>query len=177
MEEQMTTCNPRGVRGLLFAGLLALLFLTAPALARTGDYYGPVYTSAGDIQVAQKVLLSEHFLKPGHYTAGRMDDATVDALRGFQRQHSIPDSGILDHETMAQLMSHLSAQEIAQARAGQTDTGTANGQGESTGQAGAGANAGNARRMPETAGSVPLMAAIGTLLMAGGFLLVRYRRS
>jgi hypothetical protein len=166
----MTTCHARGV--LLFAGLLSLLLLT-PALARTGDY-GPVYTSNGDIQVAQKVLLSEHFLKPGHYTAGRMDDATTDALRAFQRQHLIPDSGILDHETMAQLMSHLSAQEVAQARAGQTDSGAAMGQG--TGQ-GVGSASRSARRMPETAGSVPLMAALGTLLMAGGFLLVRYRRS
>ncbi|HKB07664.1 MAG TPA: peptidoglycan-binding domain-containing protein [Candidatus Polarisedimenticolia bacterium] len=165
----MTTCNTRGVRGLLFAGLLALL-LTAPALARTGDYYGPVYTSSGDIQVAQKVLVSEHLLKPGHYTEGRMDDATVDGLRAFQRQHFIPDSGVLDHETMAQLMSHLSAPEVARARAGQTDTGTAAGQG--TGSAAA-----TARRMPETASSVPLMAALGTLFMAGGFLLVRYRRS
>jgi putative peptidoglycan binding protein len=168
----MTTCNPPGVRGLLFVCLLAFL-LTAPALARTGDYYGPVYTSAGDIQAAQTVLLSEHFLKPGHYTAGRMDDATIDALRAFQRQHFIPDSGVLDHETMAQLMSHLSAQEVARARAGQTDMGTAMGQGTAQ----AGGSAGNARRMPETAGSVPLMAALGTLLMAGGFLLLRYRRS
>ena len=175
----MITCYAREARGLLFAGLLALLMI-APALARTGDYYGPIYTSAGDIQVAQKVLVSEHFLKPGHYTEGRMDDATINGLRAFQRQHSIPDSGVLDHETMAQLMSHLSAQELAQARAGQTDAGTgttaATAGGTAAGQ-GAGQAGASARKMPETAGSVPLMAALGTLLMAGGFLLVRYRRS
>jgi hypothetical protein len=165
----MTTCNPRGACGLLFAGLLTLLLLPAPAIGRTGDYYGPVYTSTADIQVAQRVLLSEHFLKPGRYTAGRMDDATIDALRAFQRQHLVPDSGLLDHETMAQLMSHQAAQESS-ARAGRTDTGTTVAQG--IGQPG-----GSTRKMPETAGSAPLLAALGTLLMAGGLLLVRYRRS
>ena len=105
-----------------------------------------------------------------------MDDATTNGLRAFQRQHLIPDSGVLDHETMAQLMSHLSAEEIALARAGQTDTGTGMAAGTGAGQ-GAGQAGASARKMPETAGSVPLMAALGTLLMAGGFLLVRYRRS
>ena len=164
----MITRNTCGRRGLLVPGLLLLLSISVPAFARSGDYYGPVYTSQGEIQVAQRVLLAEHFLKSGRYTAGRMDDTTIDGLRAFQRSHFIPDSGVLDHETMAQLMSHTSALGVARGRSQAATTALAQGTGQGTG---------TLRTMPETAGAIPLMTGLGALLMGGGLLLVRYRRS
>jgi LPXTG-motif cell wall-anchored protein len=175
--EIMITCKPRGGRTLLFAGLL-LLFLTAvPAFARSGDYYGPLYSSKGEVAVAQRVLLSEHYLRPGHYTAGRMDQATFQAIREFQQDHFIPNNGMLDHETMAQLMSHGSATGTGRASSEDMSRQTAR---QETGSSAPARNAAEDRRvarmMPETAGPIPLMTALGALLVGAGLLLARRKR-
>ena len=173
----MITCEPRGGRGLVYAGLLSLLFLSVPAFARTGDYYGPVYSSSGEIQTAQRVLRSENYLRPGHYTAGRMDQPTINALRAFQHDHFIPDSGLLDQETMAQLMSHASAVQVARASSA---GGSQQGMGTETGPSAVARDKGEAQRiartMPQTAGPVPLMTGLGALLVGGGLLLARRKR-
>src|SRR6267143_5717183 len=69
----MITRQPRAWPGFLLAGLLSLLCPSVPAFAQAGDYGGPLYTSAGQVEVAQRVLRYENLLRPGRYTAGRMD--------------------------------------------------------------------------------------------------------
>src|SRR2546426_9726842 len=165
----MITCEPRGGRSLVYTGLLSLLFLSVPALARTGDYYGPVYSSSGEIQTAQRVLRAENYLRPGHYTAGRMDQPTINALRAFQRDHFIPDSGLLDQETMAQLMSHASAVQVARASSaggarpgGWTETGgSARARDKGGGQR-------SARAMPPPARPIPPATGAGGVPWGGG---------
>lgn len=174
----MITCEPRGGRGLVYAGLLSLLFLSVPAFARTGDYYGPLYTSYGEIQTAQRVLRAENYLKPGHYTTGRMDQPTINALRAFQRDHFIPDSGLLDQETMAQLMSHGSALQVARAAsAGASEQRTRTETGPSAVSQDRGVAQRAARTMPQTASPIPLMTGLGALLVGGGLLLARRKRT
>jgi LPXTG-motif cell wall-anchored protein len=157
----MITRQPRAWPGLLLAGLLSLLSPSVPAFAQASGSGGPVYTSAAQVEVAQRVLRYENLLRPGRYTAGRMDYATVDALRAFQRRHAIPDNGVLDQETMAQLMSHVSAMQMAQARSASASERAAGQAQEST------------RTMPETASQIPLMTGLGVLLLGGGLLLLR----
>ena len=161
----MITRQPRAWPGLLLAGLLSLLCPSVPAFAQASDYGGPLYTSPGQVEVAQRVLRYENLLKPGRYTPGRMDYATVDALRAFQRKHSVPDSGRLDQETMAQLMSHVSAMQVAQARSARAS------------ERAAGEAQASLRTMPETDSQIPLMTGLGALLLGGGLLLLRRRRS
>jgi len=174
----MITCEPRGGRGLVYAGLLSLLFLSVPALARTGDYYGPVYSSSGEIQTAQRVLRSKNYLRPGYYTAGRMDQPTIDALRAFQRDHFVPDSGLLDQETMAQLMSHRSSMQVGRTA---STGGSQQGLRTETGPSGVAQDRGEAQRtartMPQTASPLPLMTGLGALLVGGGLLLARRKRT
>ena len=170
----MIACKPRSVRALLFAGLLLLFMTAVPAFARSGDYYGPVYSSKGEVEMAQRVLRSEHYLRPGHYTAGRMDQATFEAIREFQRDHFIPNNGLLDHETMAQLMSHASAKGAASATSADPSSQTARPEmGSSAPARGAAVDGRIARRMPETAGPIPLMTGLGALLVGAGLLLAR----
>ena len=173
----MNTCKPRGGRILMLAGL-PLLFITAvPAFARSGDYYGPLYSSKGEVEVAQRVLRSEHYLRPGHYTAGRLDQATFEAIREFQQDHFIPNNGLLDHETMAQLMSHGSATGAGRASSEDMSRQTARQEAGSSAPARNGAgDRRTARMMPETAGPIPLMTGLGALLVGGGLLLARRKR-
>ena len=104
----MKTREIRGTK-LPLPVLLLLPLLGAPVSAMTLDDYDSPYTSAGEVQAAQKILQGDHYLKAGRYEAGRMDQNTMDAVRAFQRRHSIPDSGMLDRETVAQLVAHGSS--------------------------------------------------------------------
>jgi LPXTG-site transpeptidase (sortase) family protein len=126
----MTMRDIRGRRPALPV-LLLLPLLGAPVFAMTSDDYGSPYTSAGEIQAAQKILQGDHYLKAGRYEAGRMDERTIDAVRAFQRSHFIPASGLLDRETIAQLVSHGSAV-VAESRTGTGSGARANRGGEST---------------------------------------------
>jgi len=182
----MTMRDIRGRRPALPV-LLLLPLLGAPVFAMTGDDYGSPYTSAGEIQAAQKILQGDHYLKAGRYEAGRMDERTIDAVRAFQRSHFIPDSGLLDRETVAQLVSHGSAV-VAESRTGTGSGARANRGGESTATAPAVARGSEVSRttpgegqpglrsMPATAGPVPWMTALGAVLLGGGLLLARRRR-
>jgi len=167
--------------------LLLLPLLGAPVFAMTGDDYGSPYTSAGEIQAAQKILQGDHYLKAGRYEAGRMDQGTIDAVRAFQRRHFIPDSGLLDRETVAQLISHGPALP-AESRTGTGSPARANRGEGSTAASPAGARGSEVSRtapgegqpglrsMPATAGPVPWMTALGAVLLGGGLLLARRRR-
>jgi len=182
----MTTRGIRGRRTPLPV-LLLLPLLGAPVFAMTGGDYGAPYTSAGEIQAAQKILQGDHYLKAGRYQAGRMDQGTIDAVRAFQRKHFIPDSGLLDRETVAQLVSHGSALPF-ESRTVTVSTARANRGEESTAAAPAGARGSEVSRttpgegqpglrsMPATAGPVPWMTALGAVLLGGGLLLARRRR-
>jgi LPXTG-motif cell wall-anchored protein len=182
----MTTRDVRG-RRLPLPVLLLLPLLGAPVSAMTLDDYGSPYTSAGEVQAAQKILQGDHYLKAGRYEAGRMDQGTIDAVRAFQRRHSIPDSGMLDRETVAQLVAHGSAV-VADSRNGTGSVARANRGEGSTAAAPAGARGSEISRttsgegepaprsMPATAGPVPWMTALGAVLLGGGLLLARRRR-
>ena len=176
----MTMRDVRG-RRLPLPVLLLLPLLGAPVSAMTLDDYGSPYTSAGEVQAAQKILQGDHYLKAGRYEAGRMDQNTIDAVRAFQRRHSIPDSGMLDRETVAQLVAHGSSLGAESATAAGSGARTIQG---STVAAPAGARGGEvsgtapgARSMPVTAGPVPWMIAVGATLLGGGLLLARRRRA
>jgi hypothetical protein len=190
----MTRRAIRGIARIVFPGTLLLFVLTGPVLARTGDYFGPLYTSSGQIEFAQRTLQGEDLLKPGRYTSGRMDQATIDALRAFQRSHFIPNSGLLDHETMAQLSTHEAALRVARhpatgaperdAAQNAPPSGAAKPAQDAAAQETAPATRGAAtadavpglRSMPATAGPVPLMTVLGAVLLAGGVLLARRGR-
>jgi LPXTG-motif cell wall-anchored protein len=184
----MTTREIRGMRRLPLPALLLLPLLGAPVFAMIGDDYGSPYTSAGEIRAAQKILQGEQYLKAGRYEAGRMDQGTIDAVRAFQRSHFIPNSGLLDRETFAQLTSHGST--VVAGRRTETSSGAPANRGEDTtaaAPAGArgrdvsrttpGEGQSGLRSMPATAGPVPLMTALGAVLLGGGLLLARRRRA
>ena len=179
----MTTRDIRG-RRLALPVLLLLPLLGAPVSAMTLDDYGSPYTSAGEVQAAQKILQGDHYLKAGRYEAGRMDQGTIDAVREFQRRHSIPESGLLDRETVAQLVSHGSAVvgdsrngtgPVARAK-GSTAAAPTGARGSEISRTTPGGRQPGPRSMPATAGPVPWMTALGAVLLGGGLLLARRRR-
>ena len=184
----MTMREVRGTRRLPLPALLLLPLLGAPVLAMNDDSGTPPYTSPGEVRAAQSALQSDHLLKPGYYTPGIMDQRTVDAVREFQRDHSIPQSGSLDHETMSQLTSHGQGMVIAgpaettsgtpvAARRRSDATSSATAGAPTASPAGPGGTGAGTRSMPRTAGLAPLMAVLGTVLLLGGLLLARRRRA
>ncbi len=179
----MSTRELRTRGGFLLPALLPLLFLAVPVFARSGDYYGPLYTSSEQIEAAQRILQGEKDLKPGGYTVGQMDQATIDAIRTFQRDHFIPNSGLLDHETFAQLETHASAAVVTRAaadgppaRSARKDSGLAV-PATSAGVQDLGREHATLRTMPSTASPIPLMTGLGALLAGGGLLLMRRKRA
>ncbi len=83
----------------------AMLFL-APVgrtLAQTNP--GSVWTSSADIAEAQRILEYRGYLAHG-YKDGTLDDATSHAIRAFQNDHALPESGLLDSDTYVQLLQH-----------------------------------------------------------------------
>jgi LPXTG-motif cell wall-anchored protein len=160
----MTTPGIRGMRHWPLPALLLLALLGAPILAMADDGIGPPLTSTREIEQAQSVLLEEHYLRAGRFEPGRLDQSTIDALRTFERAHFIRETGSLDRDTVAALTSHRAYDFTASP----TNTGST--------QSATGAGAADNRKMPVTAGPVPLMSALGVLLLGGGFLLARRRR-
>ena len=157
----MTTPGIRGMRRPPLPVVLLLALLVAPILAMADVGSSTAISSTKDIQRAQSVLLEEHYLHAGRFEPGRLDQSTIDALKTFQRAHFIPETGSLDRDTVAALTSHRAY-----------DFGAA-----PTGTAATGAQTSAARQMPVTAGPVPLMSALGALLLGGGVLLARRRRA
>ena len=64
------------------------------------------YSSTETVSEAQGILQSMGLLAAGSYKAGHVDGATAEALRAFQRAHSLRTTGRLDTETMPQLLEH-----------------------------------------------------------------------
>ncbi len=181
----MTGRKSRSLTVALRAALLGSLVacsLALPASAMRGIRSGPVYSSATAVRDAQAILEKEHYLKPGSYARGELDQPTIDAIRGFQRDHYARPSGQLDPETMGMLTSHDRGFALAGApTAPGGDSVTA---GEEEGAALAAretvangpARAGTARRMPVTGSPVLTLVALGGLLTASGLALLFSRR-
>jgi outer membrane protein OmpA-like peptidoglycan-associated protein len=98
-------------RGILRAvaitfGVAAALYLAVPGPA-TGQEGGPaIYTSAKDVSDAQSILVYLGHLKAGSFKSGTLDQPTSQALVAFQGSHTLPPNGMLDWETMTQLLGH-----------------------------------------------------------------------
>ena len=172
----MNMRRARGLFGPLVIGLLLASLSPAPSLGSHEAETGPPYVNNENIAVAQRILVSENLLKSGGFTQGKLDQGTIQALLAFQRSHGIEPSGVLDPETLGMLTSH--EQRIVVARepgqpiqvARQVEPmrkfePAAQPQAEPVTE----------RTMPKTASPLPLLAAIGALLIAGGATLLRRR--
>jgi len=91
------------VLGLLLA---AVVVLSAPASAGTPGDSRYIYSGSEQISQAQAILLNEGYLKQDSYKNGDMDAETRAAVRNFQSMHSMAPTGLLDTETLAELLSH-----------------------------------------------------------------------
>jgi outer membrane protein OmpA-like peptidoglycan-associated protein len=86
---------------------MAGMALAAPIWAGSGLSTEDVYTSPKDIGKAQIILVQDGELAPGSYRMGVLDNPTVEALRAFQSRHALRETGRVDYETMALLLSHF----------------------------------------------------------------------
>jgi hypothetical protein len=97
----------RSTSCLAFVAVLAALTLApAPAGARargSGRTTPFEYTTPANVLRAQAALERLGLLKRGDYTPGEINEATHEALRDFQRSHSLRITGHLDWETYALL--------------------------------------------------------------------------
>jgi hypothetical protein len=152
--------------------------MAAPLLAGSADRGGPPFHSRQDIEYAQGVLQGMGYLRAGDHAPGQLDDATLRAIRAFQRDHFIRPHGWLDLETMGALTSHESHAHPAEKTAAAPDAGQERAAAaEEGGSEAAGRRGGlSARAMPETASPVPLMATASGLLLLGGSVLLRRGR-
>jgi hypothetical protein len=76
--------------------------------------------SPAEIRSAQKALKARGH-DPGEIT-GRLDGATQDALRDFQKSQNLPPSGVLDDKTAARLGVNLNQEERSLPRRDRSDT-------------------------------------------------------
>ncbi|HET8947057.1 MAG TPA: OmpA family protein [Candidatus Polarisedimenticolia bacterium] len=88
---------------LALAGAMLFLAPVGRSVAQTNP--GSVWTSSADIAEAQRILEYRGYLVHG-YKSGTLDDPTSHAIRAFQSDHALPESGLLDGETYAQLLQH-----------------------------------------------------------------------
>ena len=90
--------------------VVCLFAVSTDAVAqwRRGPGSGPVYFTPVSVELAQKALIEQDYLKPGSFEKGRLDTPTTKAIRRFQREHFIRISGKLDPDTMAVLTTDLS---------------------------------------------------------------------
>lgn len=87
--------------------IMAAMALAAPVAARSAINTGGVYTSPNEIKKAQAVLVQDGQLAPGSFRVGVLDNPTAVALRVFQREHGLQETGTVDYETAALLTSHF----------------------------------------------------------------------
>ncbi len=153
-------------RAVLCAAVALFLALAVAPYASAFPEDTPRFGSAGSVSDAQGRLVKLGYLKAGGYADGRIDDRTADALRDFQRDHRLQESGALDTDTVAMLVSHPGT--IGSSRSGSAPAAAMRPSGGRTGQ-----SSGSSREMPATGGRVPLVAGIGGLLAALGFALWR----
>jgi outer membrane protein OmpA-like peptidoglycan-associated protein len=91
---------------LLAAAILLVLGPARPARAQGRDDSPMTWNSTGDVSEAQKILESLHLLAPGTSKSGSLDEPTHRAILAFQTSHGLRPSGILDFDTMAELLQH-----------------------------------------------------------------------
>jgi outer membrane protein OmpA-like peptidoglycan-associated protein len=93
----------------LFLLATAAVLLLSPALPARGqgqDHSPMTWNSTGDVSEAQRILENLHLLAPGTYKSGTVDGPTHDAILAFQTSHTLRPSGVLDTDTMAELLQH-----------------------------------------------------------------------
>lgn len=169
---------------ILIAALAAVPASAAPRHDREA-----IYSSPEAVRSAQEILAGMEYLAPGAYQSGRLDRETAAALRSFQRDHFLNATGALDAETMGLLTTHAPRTRIAGA-APAPPVATAAAAAAGSGPAGEPVGVAQAdpapvfahddgpvgREMPATASPIAALAALGTLLVAGGAALLRGRR-
>ncbi|OLD63370.1 MAG: hypothetical protein AUI47_09370 [Acidobacteria bacterium 13_1_40CM_2_68_5] len=172
--------------GFLVPGLpFILLCLIAPSFAASFPQDNPPFVSAGSIEDAQRALVSLGHLQAGGYRQGVTDGRTTAAIRDFQSSHRLLVNGVLDQDTMAMLTSHGGLRILARVRQSGTSAPAAPSPGAAGSTSGKGLGGGTStsaqarasRKMPGTAGPVPLLAGLGGLLAAVGFALWRGHRA
>ena len=178
------------LRAVLLAGPIVAVLGVSPALAGRGERGGPIYSSTEAIAYAQAILVKDGYLKPGGYTRGTQDEATLRATRQFQRNHFLLPSGQIDTDTMGVLTTHGPAVEPRSGVAGTRPSGRDGGAGDA-GQAGRAKHASRplpagqvrdggvggpiARTMPVTGSPLAARIALGAFLAASGAALLRRR--
>lgn len=90
---------------ILSAGAVMALALSAgvalAGIRETRSFASPDYVSR-----AQEILVGEGLLPAGSYTPGQLDEPTHQALTRYQERHALNNSGDLDDDTYAMLLSH-----------------------------------------------------------------------
>jgi outer membrane protein OmpA-like peptidoglycan-associated protein len=83
----------------------AMLILAPARRSEAQSVPGSVWTSSADLAEAQRILEYRGYLAHG-YKNGTLDDPTSHAIRAFQNDHALRESGLLDTDTYAQLLQH-----------------------------------------------------------------------
>jgi peptidoglycan hydrolase-like protein with peptidoglycan-binding domain len=144
-----------------------------PAFGAVGGSDGPMFTSPGEIREAQRILEQEKYLRPGAGRPGQMDDATMAALRAFQRAHFLRATGLIDLDTMGSLVGHG----LRQSSGRMARTGSGGRRSEERVALTAATETASGRTMPATGSPTLLAAAIGTLLIGAGLAIIYLRRT
>jgi hypothetical protein len=177
-----TVRSPNVALRAILIGTVVACATAPPASAMRGIRGGPTYTSPAAVRDAQAILVQEHYLKPGVYAKGDLDQPTIDAIREFQRDHYVRPSGQLDPETMGMLSSHGRGFALAgappEAPKGSVPTGEEEGAALAARRTVADhpARAGATRRMPATGSPALTLLVLGGLLCGSGLALLFVRR-
>ncbi len=175
------------IRVTLVPVLFLSTLLVVPAFAGTYGRSGPLYLSSEAFQTAQTILVEDGYLRAGTYARAQLDEPTRTAIRAFQRDHFVRPNGLLDPETMAMLTSHHPPAHPPRRSPAEPDARTEREPATSpaaedrtvSGSPAQGAHDGMRprRAMPATASGVPFIAGLGSLLLAGGCVLLRRPRA
>ena len=104
--------RPSGAAAVLALFVATVMMLSAPASASGPGDNRYVYTSSDWVTQAQGILEHDGYLARDSYKSGKWDNETIGAIRAFQAMHTMPTTGQLDSETMAELLSHASAYDV-----------------------------------------------------------------
>jgi len=98
----------RTIRAIGAVVIMAAAFIAVTTASRAAGSGQPafLYNSKEDIGQAQGILQHIKLLAAGSYQQGTLDPATGAALVKFQQSHNLRQTGILDWETMNQLLPH-----------------------------------------------------------------------
>ena len=96
----------RATQTLFLLAAATALTLSAARTVHGQDHPSMFWTSSADVSEAQRILESIHLLAPGTCKSGTLDGPTHDALVAFQTSHTLQPTGLLDTDTMAELLQH-----------------------------------------------------------------------